>query len=76
MIKLSTLNTICNAAANIDILRPNTGNAKAFRQAIAGMPDAQIGELARQLDTLVLNCKLLQHEEVEIVMDTEIKRKG
>ena len=66
MVKLSTLSTIIQASQRLDAIRPNTGNVTAAKSKLHSMNNEQLGELLRTIDELVLNCKLLQHETVEV----------
>ena len=69
--KLGTITTILNHARTIDSVRPMTNNAEAIRQQINGMSAHKLGTLFRAIDDLVLNCKLLEHEQVQIDNEQE-----
>ena len=66
MDKLSTLSTIIQAAERVDTFGPRRKNPDQFYQDLIQLKPSQLGAFAQALDTLVLNCKLLQHETVEI----------
>lgn len=67
-VQLNDLCLLLSGLAILDRMRPQTGNAPAFRKWVESVSNDELGDFIRQIDQVCLNGKIVGRQTIPVVV--------